>query len=273
MATGSLSQSAVAHVIALHLWDSGERPDSDVCLPRNLKDRIHRALAGEVMTPETLNWFISAFGMSPEDGGQLRARLLGGEPAWAGAVAGTLRSPAQLPLPQIHRTVAVFERRVIGPRRHAVTHHTTRAITACADTVRCYPCRQFPDAEHMRVLRGGTVTATHHRAGSAPVLEITLTTPLRRGQVTSLEYMADFGPRSGIAIDYRQVAHARAENVDIVVQFHQAARPRKLWWSVWDDYRQGRILDQETVSLDDDGCAHRYLPYLENAAAGFRWAW
>jgi hypothetical protein len=30
------------------------------------------------------------------------------------------------------------------------------------------------------------------------------------------------------------------------------------------------ILDQEIVSLDADACAHRYLPYLENAAAGFR---
>jgi hypothetical protein len=42
---------------------------------------------------------------------------------------------------------------------------------------------------------------------------------------------------------------------------------------VWDDYRGGTVLAEQTVSLDSDGCAHRYLPHLENAAAGFRWEW
>ena len=60
---------------------------------------------------------------------------------------------------------------------------------------------------------------------------------------------------------------------NLVVQFHDTRHPRKVWWVIWDDYRDGSILEQEAVSLDSDSCAHRYLTYLENAAAGFRWEW
>src|ERR1700761_5375184 len=45
---GMLSQAAIAQVIAHYLWDSGERSEAEDRLPRNLKDRVHRALQGEV---------------------------------------------------------------------------------------------------------------------------------------------------------------------------------------------------------------------------------
>lgn len=271
--TGTLSQAAVARVIAHHLWESGERPDTDVSLPRDLKDRVHRALQGEVISAETLKWFIDAFRMTPDDASRLRSALYADQPQSGIAVADTLRSPQQLPIPQHHRTLAVFERRIIGPERQAVAHRTTRAITACTDTVYSYPCRRFSTASEIIMLRGGRITARHNPPGSTPILEITLSTPLQPGQIASLEYQAAFGPRSGTAAEYRQVAHARADNVDIVVQFHDTRNPRKIWWAIWDDYRDGSILEQEAVSLDSDSCAHRYLTYLENAAAGFRWEW
>ncbi|MFG2233638.1 hypothetical protein ACGFNX_27230 [Streptomyces sp. NPDC048723] len=44
---GPVSSSAVARVLALHLWDSGERPGTEQDLARRLKDRVHRALGGE----------------------------------------------------------------------------------------------------------------------------------------------------------------------------------------------------------------------------------
>jgi hypothetical protein len=81
----------------------------------------------------------------------------------------------------------------------------------------------------MTVLRGGRITASRDIPGSSPVLEITLTTPLQPGQVTSLEYQAELGPGSGIAVEYRQVAHARADNVDVVVQFDSTLLPRTVW--------------------------------------------
>lgn len=270
---GTLNQAAVAQVIAQQLWDSGERPESEISLPRSLKDRIHRALHGAVISPETLTWFIEAFNMTGGDADRLRACMYGEQPRSAEPIVDTLRYPSQLPLPQRHRTVAVFERRIIGVHRRAITHHTTRAITACEDIVYSYPCRQFPDAKRMTVLHGGRLGTVHRPAQGSPVVEIALSTPLRKGLVGSLEYAAEFGPSSDIAIEYRQVAHARADNVDIRVQFNRAAHPRRIWWTIWDDYRDGSILDQEAVCLDQDGCAHHFIPYLENAAAGFRWHW
>lgn len=270
---GTLNQAAVAQAIAQHLWDSGDRPDSEISLPRSLKDRIHRALHGEAISLETLDWFIDAFKMTDEDADRLRACMYGEQPRPAEPIVDTLRAPSELPLPQRHRTVAVFERRIIGAQRRAVTHHTTRAITACDDIVYSYPCRQFPDAKRMTVLHGGRIGTVHKPAQSSPVVEIALSVPLRKGFVGSLGYAAEFGASSEIAVEYRQVAHARADNVDITIQFDQAAHPRRIWWVVWDDYRGGGILDQEAVCLDQDGCAHHFVPYLKNAAAGFRWDW
>ena len=125
----------------------------------------------------------------------------------------------------------------------------------------------------MTVLHGGRVTARHEPAGSSPILEITLNSRLRRGQVASLEYRVDFRADADTACEYRRVAHARADNVDIVIQFHQQQLPCRVWWSVWDEYKDGNVLGQREVFLDQDGCVHQFVPYLENAAAGFNWKW
>jgi hypothetical protein len=268
-----LSQSAVAQVIAEHLWDSGERSDSETSLPRGLKDRVHRALRGEALSGETLNWFIDAFQMTGEDAARLRDSLTVGQSRLGAPVIDTLRPPQWLPIPQRHRTVSAFERHIIGPDRRAIAHRTTRAIMACEDGVDSYPYRFMPGASDLAVLHGGRVTARHEPPGSSPILEITLNTRLRRGQIASLEYQVEFRPDADIACEYRRVAHARADNVDIVVQFHRSQLPDQLWWTTWDDYKDGNVLGQEEVSLDPDACIHRFVPYLENAAAGFCWKW
>src|SRR5487761_1348130 len=44
---GEVSQSAVCQVVAQYLWDTGDRSEGDVRLPRKLKDRISRARNAE----------------------------------------------------------------------------------------------------------------------------------------------------------------------------------------------------------------------------------
>lgn len=268
-----LSQSAVAQVIAQHLWDSGERSDAETGLPRGLKDRVHRALRGEALSGETLDWFIDAFHMSDQDAHQLRATLAAGPARLGAAIVDTLHSREPLPIPQRHRTISAFERHVIGLDQRAIAHWTTRAIMACEDGVDSYPYRFVPGAVDVVVLRGGHVTARHEPVGSSPILEITLSTRLRREQIASLDYQVEFRPDADIAREYRRVAHARADNLDIVVQFDQQQLPARAWWTIWDDYKDGNILGQEEVSPDSEGCIHRFIPHLENAAAGFRWNW
>jgi hypothetical protein len=268
-----VNQAAIAQVIAQHLWSEGERPESDQELPRRLKDTVHRALHGKIISERTLTWFIDAFAMTREDARQLRGAHNGQPPPNGTPVINSLRSPQELPVPQSHRTLAVFERRVMGPDGAPVTHHASRAIMAETGTVRFYPRRQFSTAAEVSMLCGGTITARREPPGSSPILEMTLSSPLTVGQVGSLEYQANFGPGTSVVTEYRQVAHARAHTVDIVVQFHPRRLPGTVWWAVWDDYRGGSILAEEVVRLDRDGRAHRHIPYLENAAVGFRWEW
>lgn len=266
-----LNQAAVAQVLALYLWDSGQRPDSDTSLVRMLKDRVHRALSGEVLSGETLTWFAEAFQFGEADAARLRAVRAGTEPN--PPVAGTLRAPQTVPLRQRHRTVAVFERRSIGADGTAVAHHTTRAIMAREDGVESFPFRLLPAATSVTRLNGGRLAATHEFGDGGTVLEIALNRPLRAGEVTSLEYRVAFAQDGGVSHEYRRVAHARTENVDIVVEFDPGRRPARLWWTVWDDYRGGRVLEEEAVTLDRESRVHRYVPALENAAVGFRWTW
>jgi len=270
------NQSAVAQVIALYLWDSGLRPESQVTLARKLKDRINRALKGEVLSAETLNWFIEAFQMSAADTRRLRmARFAPAQGAYVltepvnPPIVDSLRVPQYVPVTQRHRTVAVFEHRLIGPDGRVTRHRTMRAILAREDGVDSFPCRLFPGATDVEVRHGGHVARRSEFAGSTPVVEIALSAPLRAGQVASLEYDVLFADDPGQSVEYRRVAHVRAENVDIRVQFDQ--RPEQIWWTVWDDYQNGEIVYTEPAALDVDDCAHRYVPYLENSAAGFRW--
>ncbi|MBO2459705.1 hypothetical protein [Actinomadura violacea] len=263
----------MAKVIAEHLWSSGERPDTDTALPRKIKDRVYRALAGDLVSAETLTWFAEAFGMTGEDRERLWTLRFPDPAGSGGPVVNSLRGPQFVPLPQRHRTISIFERRRIGPAGTVIGHRTTRALLACEDAVTSYPYRLPGGARRVHVQRGGHITARHDFADSSPVVEITLSTPLCRGQVASLEYDVEFEAQAGPALEYRRVAHARCENVDIVVEFSPEHRPGRVWWTVWDDFRGGTVLHQEPAVLDAEGCAHRFVPFLENAAVGFRWAW
>lgn len=68
----ALNEAAIARVLAEHLWDVGERPDTDVELPRRLRDRVSRALDGSVLSAETLRWFIAAFKIDPRSAAHLQ---------------------------------------------------------------------------------------------------------------------------------------------------------------------------------------------------------
>ncbi|GAA1883255.1 hypothetical protein [Actinomadura bangladeshensis] len=270
---GALNKAAVAKVIAAHLWDTGERPDTDAGLPRKIKDRVYRALSGELISAETLTWFVEAFDMAGDDRDRLWTLRFPDAAGPIGPVVDSLRHPQFVPLPQRHRTIAVFERRLIGADGTVIGHRTTSAVLACEDGVTGYPYRLVRGARAVRVRHGGRVTTRHEFSGAAPVIEITFNTPLRRGQVASLEYDVEFARQAQCSSEYRRVAHSRCENVDIIVQFAPEHRPSQVWWTVWDNYRGGEIVHQEPAPLDVETCAHRYVPYMEHAAAGFRWIW
>jgi hypothetical protein len=270
--SGALSQAAVARVIANHLWASGDRPEADRSLPRKSKDLVYRALGGRSISPQTLRWFIDAFEMSVADENALWETYEGRMAQRPMPLLNTLRMPQTLPVPQLHRTVMVFERRVIDASGRAAAHRSTHGILAWEDGVDRYPCFASPRLAKFTLVYGGKVLPADARRAPT-VIEISLGRSLRKGEYAAFEYLSEYGRSRRVDTEYRRVASARTRSVSIAVEFDPGRLPKRVWWAIWDDYRGGNVLSEEPVTLDEGYSVQRFLPFMENAAAGFRWEW
>jgi uncharacterized protein YneR len=134
----SINRAGVAQVVALYLWGSGERPDSMTSLPRHIKDRIRRALAGESITPQTLTWFVEAFDMDRHDEDSLWAAFAGDRDMHAG-ISYTITRKRDLALRQRHRTIALFARYSIAADHGFIKLRSSHMIMALGDGVDVYP--------------------------------------------------------------------------------------------------------------------------------------
>jgi hypothetical protein len=266
---GDVSQAGVARVIALHLWGSGERPDSDTALPRNLKDRVRRALTGRSITPQTLSWFVDAFHMDPRDARALWAAFAGDRDTGAGISGppdGTQPRPA-------YQTVAVFERYLVGPDGALAGRSTLHTIMALDDGVGMLWFSPGPGADRVEVLHGGT-PVPGGPGGSAIRLERTLAA----GQTLALEYQCRYPPGARPATEVRHPVRGRSENVDIAVTFHRGRLPARVRWAVWPGPpaagpAAAEPSAQEPAPLDGRHRARRFVRFVEEAAVGFRWEW
>jgi hypothetical protein len=261
---GDVSQAGVARVIALYLWGSGERSDSDTALARNLKDRVRRALAGQSVTPQTLAWFIEAFHMDPRDARALWASFAGDRDTQAGlSLAGpSPREPAAWPRV---RTVALFERYSVGPDGLLAGRRTWHTIVALEDDVDACPLAPGLPGERTEVLHGGVLS----RPGDAILLE----RKLARGQALGLEYLSGYPSGGHRAAEVRRPAPGRLENVDLAVTFPAGRRPARVYWAVWPDQRAGAPVSEEPLPLDARHRAHRFTAFIADAVVGFRWEW
>lgn len=273
---GRLRPAAVAKVISLHLWDAGERPENDHSLPRAIRDRVRRALSGEVLSGETLHWFIDAFAMSEVHADRLwEAFRIGGLPPDAG-IARTLSGHGHesLPLPQLHRTLAVFERHRIGPEGSPIEHHAVHVIAALRDGVDRYAHVTRATAERVEVLAGGKVGQSYRYGDGLQVIEVLLSRSLNAGEIASLEYRTtlrtDGSPRHA---EVRRIAHGRTERVNLMIEFDRSRVPSALWWAAWNSVEGGDEVLRQPVELDERCSAQRFVTYLEKAAVGYRWAW
>lgn len=268
----TLSQSAVARVLAAHLWESGEADEHDLTVPRRLKDAVSRALSGRHLSARTLTWFIEAFEMSPEDAQALWALRLGGEPEGTVAVVhGHARPPVEEP-PARHRTLSLNELHVVGDDGLPEQHRTIQVLLA-VQTLERYPFRFDTDVAAVQVLRGGR--AGPLRRDAIPGLyavDIELTRAVPAGQTTALEYATTFAYRSAPPPEFRRGAYRPVESVEIGVQFSGRRLPAAVQWCRWERHDDAEPVSSEPVALDADHMAHRYLARLENATVGFRWS-
>jgi hypothetical protein len=272
---GEVSQSAVCQVVAQYLWDTGDRSERDVQLPRKLKDRISRALTDEDLSLETLRWLVAAFRLSADDArrvyelyrADILPRTIVGDLPPPGP-PGTVRIP-------VHQTALLFEHHFVGAAGLPVRHHTQQTIFSLVDGLESYRYGiDTPDAA-VRVRRGGTPSPVYPVGDAHYALDIVFPHPLRYGEEHYLDYWTLLHYSAPPPLEFRRAAHQRVEHLDMRIEFHPQKQPARLWWAQWRDYRDvpGEFIEREVMTLDEEHSARRYLDAMERAVVGFCWEW
>ena len=103
--------------------------------------------------------------------------------------------------------------------------------------------------------------------------------PLGLGETLTLEYVTSFTYKpvpaeqmTGDLCQYRRAVRRRMENADIRVEFDPGMLPRNVWWANWNGVA-GEIINQESVALDSQNSAQRFLRFIEDTVVGFHWEW
>ncbi len=265
--TGKLNQSAIAKVIEHYLWT--QDPTATERTARMLKDRVNRALTGRTLSCETLTWFLEAFEMTDTDRTHLR-EVYDGRHTPTSEIAHTLRSRREMIRGQRHRTTNLVERYNVTNGRLSLrrTVHTIRAVE---DGVDIYLFNHEPEAFRIEVAYGGQLGQSHEYGGGLRSVEIELDRPLQKDEAAALEYSTVFDQRSAGLTEVRRAAFARAENVDIAVEFSGRV-PHRVWWCVWADHLGGSPVEEEPVELVSSA-TRRFVRSMEDTVVGFRWEW
>jgi hypothetical protein len=269
-ASAPLSAAAVSRALAMHLWDTGERPDSDTDLPRKLRDLVGRALSGQVLTPATLQWFVEAFDIDDADHRKLTDLLLAtGRPPLAGTRSGTVTAQDHLS----HRTLSLCEHHYLGPDGWPDHHDTLQVIEATVDGLERHRC--IFETAHVEVepILGGRIDGPIYPwEDGLHAVDIVLVRPLRTGETTTLKYRATFGYPSRPAQEFRRGALSRINNVNLRLQFHPQSLPRSVSFRTW-PFVASKPSKHSEVTLEADHSVQRHLAFVEDSMAGFTWEW
>lgn len=260
---GEINQAAVAAVLARHVWEIGEASDHQA-LPRGMKDRVARALRGEVLSPRTLRLFIDAFDISDVEASRLWM-LLGSPPVDAPYLMTTYPETG-------FRTVLLHEFCVVGPDGLPREQRTIQVIRAVNRGVDRYNVAIDGDVSAIEVIRGGRARPTTVADDGQISAAIEFGRTLAPGETASFEYRLLFASGIQRRTNFTRSALRRIHNVELRVQFDPHRLPTSVNWCVWRN-PVGPLRVEHAVDLDDDYSVHRYLPRLEASKVGFRWHW
>ncbi|GGK70052.1 hypothetical protein [Ornithinimicrobium pekingense] len=275
--TADVQQSAVARVLADHLWETGQAEEEDEALPRRLKDTVARALSGRHVSPRTLRMFMDAFEMGSAHRTLLWTYLereIGAEEARTRAVAGPRGAVTPPDGPELagaweSASIHAVHTVGVGGTVRLRLLHVVRALEPLGTLA-----LPLAGAGTTVEVRHGAVAGSVGRAeGAADVVQLRLVEQLAPGQTAVLEY--DVAPAAGgPATEARTPLPSMADGSTAVVQvrFHPGRLPGQLWW--WqeapDDEQPGPPPVPVTLGPDHD--AHRVLTGAAGPA-GFRWRW
>lgn len=264
------NQAAVARVLAHHLWETGERDEADPQVPRRLRDTVNRALAGDVISRRTLEWFIDAFEMDHAARSQLWARYAEDQRGKPVVVEG---SPDRTPVPASHyRTISLDEQHFVGADGLPTRHETVQVIQAEVPMDR-YSYVFDTDQTSVEVFRGGT-PSTPYRTSHPRLyaLDIHLPDALEPGDTAVLGYRNNFRYRETPDPEFRRVIRRSVRSVLLQVRFHPARVPARAWFAHWTELDAGPE-SREPMVCDANHSVHRYLQEVKDTMVGFCWEW
>jgi hypothetical protein len=271
---GEVHRMSVAEFLARHLRNRPRRATDRDVGPRQLKDRVSRALTGTGLSRDTLALFIEAFGIDAEETEKLWRQWEGLEPPRV--IIGSLPPFVDPGVPPpSYRTVQLHELHEIGESGRPVSHRTVQEIEALVDGVDRH--RYSFDNSRVRSVEpvaGGRPDGPPYRLNEdVSAVDLRLPQPLNRFESATLVYETTFAGEGWIEPVLRRAVHRRITNVVFRVAFHPGRLPRQVWWAEWADYREGldRIISRTPVALDAENAVHRRVEAMERAVAGFLW--
>jgi len=269
-----ISYAAVSQVLALYLWDQGVKPETDVDLPRKLRDTVRKALLGEKLTHRTLSWLIEAFEIEDLDAHTVWGLFSGGSVTNLGdeGISHTLASPPPpLVKPQVLRTTTLFSRYYIDSDRMLKRIETSHVVIALEDNVDTFAYSPRDNTHTVEVIAGGTFVGFHESSPGFVGAELKLDHPLRKGQHVSLQYATHHRSDFDACTDVRRAARKRMDNVDLRVIFENP--PTRAWWCVWDAYSSGKVVQRIEATITGKNEVHQFVPFIEETIVGFSWEW
>jgi len=197
-------------VLASKFWEEGQDINE-----ASLKDRVSRALRGEVLSPETLQLFIAAFRMTDEHAATLRQQREGTQQALI--VIGNLEPPEQISGHQAprHETLMLHEHHWLGLDGLPVRHRTQMNLRSRIDGLSNYQYRF--DTPHVKVktVRGGQCGELYQLSDDVWAVDLSFPRSLARGEMHYMEFWT---------LLYSSMTCRRRERCDVV---HMGA-PRTL---------------------------------------------
>jgi hypothetical protein len=181
----------------------------------------------------------------------------------------------------VHRTLSVHDHHYVGADGLPNRTRTLQVIESLDDHVGQIPYIYNTDALSIDLIQGCTGLGerlTEITSGFFAT-DMLLARPLGLGETLTLEYVTSFTYKpvpaeqmTGDLCEYRRAVRRRMENVDIRVEFDPGMLPRNVWWANWNGVA-GEIINQESVALDSQNSAQRFLRFIEDTVVGFHWEW
>lgn len=264
-----VNRLAVARVVAQHLWETGDRSDRDLQLPTRLRDRVGRALTGEVLTPSTLDWFINAFRMDDMDAARLWTLLYGDDPPPPDTDDGWYVESLHSSLLLDEFPPHALERRVIVATRDGL-HEITTSISV----PRAPGDNQADHRLLVEALSGGTIEAREHPHPSYFRQVLALPAPIDAGQAHEFVLRRAVPEGQPMAPHYVTVPHRRIDYFELRVRFGTHRPPPSVWRLsgvptsvIYDDEPTADLVPCE------DGEAYTYFRGLvQGFGYGLRWS-